>query len=161
MKMRIQTDKSFSLTKIALYSVLAFTAALNTACSTPPVPNSDPDQPDTAWWAYQDCLESLPRTTNRSVCDNVGTTRGMSPSSYTYGSTGGNVGPYPVSATYGYGAGPTYYSTRSFKSAGTTTAVTSVQSFYDQAYREYLKTLDAGTLRELTERWKHASSVTR
>jgi hypothetical protein len=153
---------------------LLMVVGLGNGCSTQAIPDSSSDAPDTAWWAYQDCLDSLPRSSSPTLCNSVGTTHGQSPQSYTAGNIGSNVGPYPVSAypqaSTGAGYSQTGYTNGATGPLGTYAAKTSlraarapsgevaaVQAGYAIAYREYLKTLDEKTLSELTQQWHSVS----
>jgi hypothetical protein len=161
------------------FAMLGFALVLNAACSTPDVTYRDPDPQETAWYAYQQCMSSLPRGVNPSACDNVGATNAQSRYYYTgantampgyYGSGGGygsTYDPYGTGAygggyggnydPYGYGA-PSY---RGFKAESALTDPSSEdsQTMLDQSYRAYLQTLDAESLASLTEQWKQLSAA--
>jgi hypothetical protein len=167
----MKTLKLNRVTKLWLVG-LFFIVGLGNGCSTPAVPTTDTDPPETAWWAYQDCLDNLPRSSSPTLCNNVGTTRGQSPQSYSSGNLGNNVGPYPTTAypqtatpSAGYPAagstGPMSLHSSSNKAARAPSDQSSAVQFGNAlAYHEYLKTLDEKTLSEMTAQWKSLSDQT-
>ena len=138
-----------TLRKVMLAGLLAI-GFLNSACSTPVVPDKDPKSSDTTWWSYQSCLDSLPRGASASYCDNIDGEehRSISYNEYLHG-TGtqstnqasyGNYTNYPATNTSNYGSsGPTYY------------GFTKAQG--DTAYKAYLSALPKETQKKLAARW--------
>lgn len=129
-------NRSLNLCLAALAAICLF----NNACSTPAVPNTDPDPPDTAWYEYMNCQATLPRSASPALCDNVG----RSVSYYNYTGTNANG-----SAIVG-GTGP--YSGYSVGHSKLT--IENMRPQLQNSYHEYLRTLDAKTLAEMTAEWK-------
>lgn len=166
------------MTRKYLVGFLSVLAGLNLSCSTPTLHDVDPEPQETAWYAYQECLRSIPREANRSACDDVGSLRaesnyyytGMADTSQVGWPQGGYVeSGYPgFSGNYFVGGTGTGFSTtapttgstspqfRGYK-ANRLPAEYSLRVQLDQAYHEYLKSLDADTLAELTARWQELS----
>jgi hypothetical protein len=118
----------------------------NVGCSTPQLPYVDPDPPDTAWYAYQQCLANHPAANRRySPCDHAGDQNQQSQYYYT------NM---VDSMNMGYGSGYSNSNSnwaRGYRSTARGTAETSGQ---DDSYRAFLKTLDDESLRVLRAEWQ-------
>ena len=121
---------------------MAAQALLCVACSTPegmPIQK----QEDSSWAAYQECLESLPRTAHPSLCDSVG-----SGSAYSYNQYTG----------YGYGYGYGYdNSSGGGRLRGAVAPGAANSKLQDQAYREYLAALSASQRESLRIQWQTLS----
>ncbi len=84
-------SKQFFSRKFAFLAV-AFMAFANSACSTPPVPDTTAEDYEIAWWSYEACLRSLPRSAHPSSCDNVNSSRTLSRQQYVGGGYYGKAG---------------------------------------------------------------------
>ncbi len=111
--------------------LLAGLSLMSVACSTPTVQQKRVKNSDTAWWAYQSCLESLSRSSNPQVCNNVSWDT-------------------QVSSYNGYTYGQYYYP--GYTKAGSTSAVSKAQ--LDTAYRDYLNALDEATQEQMAQVWE-------
>lgn len=154
-------------------------AGLNSGCSTPDVPYTNPDPQETAWYAYQNCLASLPRAASASVCDKVGTSRTQSSYYYTGAADTTQVG-WPQGGLSGIGfpnlqqngTGP--YVGQTLTGTSNEFAVAkahhdevgpsqseSMRRLLDESYKQYLMTLDEKTLLELKQQWTELAASNR
>lgn len=117
--------------KITLVAAVCMMAITNIACSTPAVPDKESDPKELAWWAYQECLESLSPYQSTSVCDDVGRARNRSRSSY---------------------------SGKAFIAGGQGQKVQDLSQQFTIGYKEFLNQLDDETLAQMTLEWQEISA---
>lgn len=131
---------------------------LNNACSTPTVPYTNPDQQDTAWLAYQNCLSALPAGANTNACNNVGSAGVESNYYNTTGSPSVNGGATTTTTTTYRGAASV--ATPLVAESATASSDEGVgQETRAQIMKLYIKSVDEKTLLQMTADWRDLADV--
>ncbi len=156
---RIWNQGNFRKIFASLLSAIAFA---NVGCSTPQIPYVDPNPPDTAWYAYQQCLSEHPGAAyaRSSPCDHAGDQNRQSQYYYTTTADTRSIGYDPeyynggtcVGCVSYTGSPETNYWARGYRSSARGNAPESAES--SEGYRAFLQTLDDESLRALTAEWQ-------
>lgn len=145
---------------------MAIFAGLGTGCSTEPVPYVNPDPPETAWYAYQQCTEAY--GSRARICDNAGYSDVQGTYYYVGAADTASLGYAPVytssgalidgGVNYTGRSANSYHSSRGAAQAFASTsgrAPSQVETSPDgEAFSpEVLQGLDDETLEALTRHW--------
>jgi len=163
-------------TVIANIAILVLTAVFNTGCSTEPVPYTNPDPPETAWYAYQNCVEAY--GSRATVCNNVGYSNVQGTYYYTGTADTASLGYAPTYTSSGALIDGGIHYTGSSANSYHSVRKTASQSFSSTARsggeeaagpategelidKESLRALDDETLNALAEQWRELAQKAR
>lgn len=175
-KLKLASQK---IARIGAFALLALMAGVNTGCSTEPVPYTNPDPPDTAWYAYQNCIAAY--GSHATVCDNVGYSNVQGTYYYTGTADTASLGYAPTYTSsgalinYGSGGGVNYTgsssnsyhsdrktaSSQSFSSTARSGAEAAAATEGGVFTQESLRSLDEATLNALTLQWQELAQQAR
>lgn len=126
---------------------------MSAGCSTPPVPYEDSeDAYEAAMSSYELCSQRTHPLTSNNYCNQVSSSNSLSYNQYTYGG---------VSNPYFYGSNP--YGPSGKAELASTSEENSQeqimkQKFFAQAWKQYLQSLDAETLKDLAAQWQELAN---